>query len=150
MRTIIMTVLMTLPTLLMASAIDVHDFSSEENLQLYQKLSEELRCPKCQNQNLSGSNSQIAIDMRTEVARLVEEGMTEAEVKGFMVDRYGDFVLYRPPVQSNTMVLWVGPAVIFGIGIVIFAIILVRRSQAAADIVEAPESDTDTDTKTEE
>ena len=114
-------------------AIDAHDFKTDDDRQRYQTLVDELRCPKCLNQNLTDSNSQIAIDMRNEVAKKVIGGQSNQEIVDFMVTRYGDFVLYRPPVQSNTIVLWLGPSVMFGIGIIIFGTIIYRRTRATSE-----------------
>ena len=72
-------------------------------------LSDELRCMVCQNQTLADSNADLAIDLRNQVRDLVSRGMNDDEVKRWLVDRYGDFVLYRPPVQGNTWLLWFGP-----------------------------------------
>jgi cytochrome c-type biogenesis protein CcmH len=72
-------------------------------------LSEELRCLVCQNQSLADSNADLALDLKREVERLMTEGKTDADIKAFLVQRYGDFVLYKPPVQSNTFLLWGGP-----------------------------------------
>jgi cytochrome c-type biogenesis protein CcmH len=72
-------------------------------------LSEELRCLVCQNQSLADSNADLALDLKREVERLMTEGKTDADIKSFLVQRYGDFVLYKPPVQNNTLLLWGGP-----------------------------------------
>jgi cytochrome c-type biogenesis protein CcmH len=72
-------------------------------------LSEELRCLVCQNQSLADSNADLAVDLKREVERLMTEGKTDADIKAFLVQRYGDFVLYKPPVQGNTYLLWGGP-----------------------------------------
>lgn len=121
-----------LVALLMASfsarAIDVYEFENDQDRDRYLTLTTELRCPKCQNQNLADSNSQISIDLRAEVFRLLEEGKSNAEVKEFMVSRYGDFVLYRPPVQSNTLFLWAGPGLMLLLGFGVFGFILWRRA----------------------
>lgn len=116
--------LMAIPAL---AAVEIHEFSSEENRQQYQQLTEELRCPKCQNQNLAGSDSPIAADLRRELYRMVEEDKSDSEIKEFMVARYGDFVLYRPPVQENTLLLWWGPPVVLGIGVLVLLILVWRR-----------------------
>ena len=126
-----------------AAAIDVYDFATNDDRLRYRGLVDELRCPKCQNQNLSDSNSQIAIDLRGEVARMVLEGKSNREVIDFMVQRYGDFVLYRPPVQSNTMVLWVGPSVMFGLGLLIFGAVVYGRSKQAADVDDDLDDESD-------
>lgn len=111
------------------SAVDVIEFDIESQRARYQLLSAELRCPKCQNQNLLDSNSQISIDLRQEVARLIKEGKTDREVKTFLVDRYGDFVLYSPPVQANTLVLWWAPVLLLGSGVLVFVLIVYRRQR---------------------
>ena len=92
----------------------------------FQALSKELRCPKCQNQNLSGSNSPIAADLRRELYELLQQGKADIEIVNFMVDRYGEFVLYRPRVSQLTYVLWFGPAILILFGIII-VIVIVRR-----------------------
>jgi cytochrome c-type biogenesis protein CcmH len=74
-----------------------------------QRLAGELRCPVCQNQSLADSNADLARDLRNEIARQLAAGRTDAEVRDFMVSRYGDFVLYDPPLQAQTWVLWIAP-----------------------------------------
>lgn len=108
-------------------AFGTYEFSTPENRKRYNTFLEELRCPKCKNTNLAGTPSQIAIDLRRELHRLIEEGKTDAEVIDFMVSRYGDFVLYRPPMQSNTVALWIGPVVFLGIGALVAGMIVWRR-----------------------
>ncbi len=78
----------------------------------YLELSEELRCLVCQNQNLIDSNAELAGDLRREVAKMLKKGQTKEQVKDFMVDRYGDFVLYNPPFKIQTLLLWAGPFVL--------------------------------------
>lgn len=121
-----------------ALALDVYEFDSESQRQRYQQLTFELRCPKCQNQNLADSNSQISIDLRAEVVRLLKEGKTDSEIKQYMVDRYGDFVLYRPPVKGNTLVLWWGPIIIALFAIIAFIMILIKRSKVNAMVEGEP------------
>jgi cytochrome c-type biogenesis protein CcmH len=128
MRRLLLAVLLA-GALSAAAAVDVREFSSPEKRQRYLQLVEELRCPKCQNQNLAGSDSPIAHDLRRELYRLLEEGKTDTEIRSFMVERYGDYVLYRPPVQKNTLLLWWGPPVVLGIGLLILVILVWRRSR---------------------
>ncbi|TQV78288.1 cytochrome c-type biogenesis protein CcmH [Exilibacterium tricleocarpae] len=116
--------LVSLPAL---AAVDVYDFSSETERQRYRYFVEELRCPKCQNQNLAGSDAPIAKDLRRELYRLLQEGKSDPQIVDFMVSRYGDYVLYRPPLQRNTAVLWGLPLVLVGLGMLVFALILRRR-----------------------
>lgn len=109
------------------AAIDVYEFPTEDERKRYQKFLEELRCPKCKNNNLAGTNSEIADDLRRELHKMVLEGKSNDEIIDFMVSRYGDFVLYRPPVQTNTIALWAGPVIFLLIGFGAIAWIVVRR-----------------------
>jgi len=111
------------------SAVDVIEFDNDKQREQYQKLSEELRCPKCPNQNLVGTDSSIAYDLRREVARLLKEGSTEAEIKTYMVNRYGDFVLYEPPVNRKTYILWWSPLFMLLAGLSIFGFVVFKRSK---------------------
>lgn len=113
-------------------AIDAVEFTDQAHRERFQALTFELRCPKCQNQNLTDSNSQISIDLRREVARLIQEGKSDQEIKSHMVALYGDFILYKPPIQTNTLVLWAGPVVMVLIGLMIFGFIIIRRARLAA------------------
>ncbi len=117
-------------------AIDVVEFSSDVERERYQRLTYELRCPKCQNQNLIDSNSQISEDLRREVARLIHEGESDDEIRRQLVALYGDFILYRPPVQNNTIVLWLGPVLMMGIGLFVFAVILLKRIRTEDQVEE--------------
>ncbi|WDE08110.1 cytochrome c-type biogenesis protein CcmH [Thalassomonas viridans] len=113
-----------------ASPVDTYEFSDPVTQKRYQELTKELRCPKCQNQNLADSNSPIAADLRQQVYNLLNQGKSDMEIMSYMVDRYGDFVLYRPKVKNMTYILWFGPAVLLllGVGVIIF--ILRRKPQA--------------------
>ncbi|WP_245720668.1 cytochrome c-type biogenesis protein [Microbulbifer yueqingensis] len=113
-------------SLVVAAAVEVEQLSTPELQARYQVLIEEMRCPKCQNQNLAGSDSPVAQDLRREIRRLLEEGFTDQEITDYMVARYGDFVLYRPPVQRNTMALWIAPGVFAAIGLVALVVVVMR------------------------
>ena len=91
----------------------------------------ELRCVMCQNQSLADSNAQIAVDLRREVLQLMREGRSDAQIKEFLVARYGEFVLYRPQVKSRTWLLWVGPAALLLAGGIAVAVIVRRRAGGA-------------------
>lgn len=95
------------------------------------KLESELRCLVCQNQTLADSNADLAQDLRGEVRKLVESGKSDQEVKDFLVARYGDFVLYRPPVKSTTWLLWAGPFGLLAVGGLVWWQVLRRRRSAA-------------------
>jgi cytochrome c-type biogenesis protein CcmH len=91
-------------------------------------ISEEMRCLVCQNESLAGSRSDLANDLRREIRTLIQEGKSDDQIRTFMVERYGDFVLYRPPVKPITWLLWIGPFVILVIGIVVLLSYLRRRN----------------------
>ncbi len=97
----------------------------------FHKLTAELRCVMCQNQSLADSNAQIAHDLRREVLDLMREGRNDAEVKDFLVARYGEFVLYRPRVEGSTWLLWFGPALLLLVGGFVVARIVRRRANVA-------------------
>jgi cytochrome c-type biogenesis protein CcmH len=97
------------------------------------KLEEELRCLVCQNQSLADSTAPLAEDLRREVRQLAVAGKSDDEIRQFLVARYGDFVLYRPPVKRTTWLLWFGPFVLLGAGGVIWWLILRRRGRKDED-----------------
>jgi cytochrome c-type biogenesis protein CcmH len=121
-----------------ASPVDVYEFADAEQEERYRALLDEFRCPKCLNTNLSGSDAPIAQDLRRTVHRLlVREGMSDAEIRGFLQERYGDFVLYDPPFKPATWILWIGP-VVFGIAGLLVLLRLLR--QPAPEPLDAEES----------
>lgn len=91
------------------AAIDAYTFHNPQEEQRFNALIDELRCPKCQNQNLAGSTAPIARDLKDRIYQLMEQGKSDDEIRAYLVDRYGDFITYRPPVRSNTLLLWGGP-----------------------------------------
>lgn len=115
MRRFCLLLLMLLGTSLTATSWaegdEILQFNSPEHEATYNKLVEELRCLVCQNQNLAGSDADLAKDLRAQVYEMVESGQSRGEVVDYMVARYGDFVLYRPAFQFKTLLLWLGPVV---------------------------------------
>ena len=105
----------------------------------YESLLAELRCLVCQNQSLADSHAELAQDLRNEVFRLLESGATDAEVLAFMVERYGDFVLYEPPLKASTALLWAGPAVLALVGAVVLVRLAQRRGTAVKETLSAEE-----------
>ena len=91
------------------SKSEIYPFDNEEKENLFYSLLNELRCPKCQSSNLAGSNSPISNDLKREVYVLVNKGKSSQEVKSFLVQRYGNFIIYNPPVEPQTYILWYGP-----------------------------------------
>lgn len=130
-RAAVLTLLIAMVAPLSASyaSVEVEPLSTPELQARYLVLIEEMRCPKCQNQNLAGSDSMVATDLRREIRRLLEEGFSDQEINDYMVARYGDFVLYRPPLQRNTMLLWVAPGVFAALGL-LSLIVIVARSRS--------------------
>ncbi|MGD9264307.1 MAG: cytochrome c-type biogenesis protein CcmH [Lysobacterales bacterium] len=104
-------------------------FESQEQQDRFDKLTKELRCLVCQNQNLADSDAQLAHDLRAEVHELLLSGRTDDEIKQFLVDRYGDFVLYRPPMQQNTYLLWIAPLILLLIGAWILRASISKRTE---------------------
>jgi cytochrome c-type biogenesis protein CcmH len=125
------------------AVIDTYEFASTEQQDQYKLLTEELRCPKCQNQNLADSNAPIAADMRREIHRMVSQGQSNQDVVDFMVARYGDFVNYRPRKDSSTAVLWYGPIVMLLIGALV--LLLLTRRKGGADKGKSAEAAVDRD-----
>lgn len=113
------------------ASIDVFEFKSDVDRARYEQFIDEMRCPKCQNQSLSGSDSPIAADLRREIYTQIEAGRSDKEIVDFMVERYGEFVLYNPRLSSSTLFLWGFPAFLLVAG-VIFLIIFVRRRREVA------------------
>ena len=107
------------------ATLESFDFSGDVGEQRYKSLIEELRCLVCQNESLAGSQAELAQDLRREVYALMAQGKSDQEVVDFLVARYGDFVLYNPPVKPSTYMLWYGPLVL-----AVIALIVVYRSIA--------------------
>lgn len=114
-----------------AAAIDTYQFKSVEQEQQYRELTEQLRCPKCQNNSIADSNAIIAADMRTKVYELMMQGQSKSQIIDYMVARYGNFVTYEPPVTPATLILWVGPLLFVLIGGAV-VILRTRRRRAGA------------------
>lgn len=96
-------------------------------------ISSELRCLVCQNESLSGSHAELANDLRREIRTLIKDGKSDSEIMDFMVNRYGDFVRYRPPLKGSTLLLWFGPVVLFVGGLAGLVLYLRRRNNAIKD-----------------
>jgi cytochrome c-type biogenesis protein CcmH len=105
------------------------------------KLSAELRCLVCQNQTIADSNAGLAVDLRNQVRDMLKRGDTPEQITDYMTARYGDFVLYRPPVKSSTAVLWYGPAALLLVAVAVLILIVRRRTKLPPERFE-PEPDT--------
>ncbi len=115
-----------------AAALAHADGSSQSAVDARMKaIADELRCLVCQNQTISDSNASLAVDLRNQIKEQVAAGKSDEEIRDYMVTRYGDFVLYRPPFKASTLVLWLGPPLLLGAGFLLFWGILRRRRAAA-------------------
>lgn len=122
-------------TVAQGTTIETYRFDNPEREALYKKMIAELRCLVCQNQNLADSNAELAQDLRRKTYEMVSAGKSEQEIVTYMVARYGNFVLYRPPLDNTTLFLWLGPFIILAIGLFILIRVIKRRSAPAAEEV---------------
>jgi len=105
------------------------------------RITAELRCLVCQNQTIADSNAGLAVDLRRETREMLRQGKSDAEIIAYMTARYGDFVLYRPPLKSTTALLWFGPAAMLALGAAGLVLVLRRRTRLSAESFEADEED---------
>ena len=123
------------------SAIDALNFTSPQQESDYHQLTQSLRCPQCQNNNIADSNATIAVDMRGKVFELLQEGKSKNDVVDYMVARYGNFVTYDPPMTAGTLVLWIAPLLLVLLGVVF----LLRRKPKAQSALKSQDVLTDED-----
>ena len=123
------------------SAIDALNFTSPQQESDYHQLTQSLRCPQCQNNNIADSNATIAVDMRGKVFELLQEGKSKNDVVDYMVARYGNFVTYDPPITASTLVLWIAPLLLVLLGVVF----LLRRKPKTQSAVKSQDVLTDED-----
>ena len=117
-----------------ALAIDSEPPFSDPALQTrYMELTHELRCLVCQDETVADSNADLATDFRRQIHDMVAAGKSNADIKAYMVQRYGDFVLYKPPVQSSTALLWIGPFILLAIGIGVVVLVVRKRAHQAEE-----------------
>jgi len=124
-----------------ALAIDTEAAFDDPVLQQrYETINRELRCLVCQNQTIADSNATLAQDLRREVREMIAAGKTDAEIREFMIDRYGDFVLYRPRLTAQNFLLWAAPALLLLIAAVVIVRVIRRRAQEADIEPDGPEA----------
>ena len=136
MRRLLYALLLALALAGPALAIDPLEFKDRAEETRFQNLARELRCLVCQNQDLADSDALLAKDLRKEIFEMMRAGKSDAEIKAFLTARYGDFVLYRPPVQANTWVLWFGPLLVLLVGAVVVVQVVRRRAGSAANVAD--------------
>ena len=118
--------------------VEVLEFETPEHEERYNNLIAELRCLVCQNQNLADSNAELAVDLRRKTYEMVSKDKSEKEIASYMGERYGDFVLYRPPLNSSTLLLWTGPFIILLIGVsLLIRTIRRRRAEQGVNVDDA-------------
>ena len=140
-RLLFLAILLTTFTSAMAAGLEAFDFNGNVNEDRYKHLIAELRCLVCQNQSLADSDAGLAHDLRREVWELMDQGQSDAQVVEFLVTRYGDFVLYNPPVKPSTYILWYGPFALLAIGLLVLLRTLKRRSKQADSGFSAEEQE---------
>ncbi len=116
MRTLFLTLLLLCLGSYAHALNEVYEFDSPAQEQRYKRLTKELRCTVCQNQNIADSNAELAGDLRRKTYELISAGKSDEEIMDFMVERYGNFVLYRPPLTAGTLLLWIGPFLVAAFG----------------------------------
>jgi len=133
MKSVLSLLLLCLALPLAAENPAIYPFSNPTDRQRFQQFNEELRCPWCQNQNLAGSDSLVAEDLRREIYEQILDGRSDREITDYLLARYGDYILYKPRLTGATMVLYVAPVIFFISGVVILLMIVLRRRQREQD-----------------
>ena len=125
--------LFLLMTSISSHAVDSRQLSDPKQQESYETLTKELRCLVCQNQTIADSNAELAGDLRRHVYEMLQQGKSEQEIIRFMTDRYGDFVLYKPPFEGKTSLLWIAPVVFLLMGLMM-VFFVIRRKRATAQL----------------
>jgi len=138
MKQVLFVIVVLFTSSLCEARVDLHEFKNPQQEARYKRLIAELRCLVCQNQNLADSNAELAEDLRQKTYEMIMRGEPDDKIIEYMVARYGDFVLYRPPLKATTLVLWAGPFLILFLGIVI-AIVYTRRQKQRRVVLSTQE-----------
>ncbi|MDP5290746.1 cytochrome c-type biogenesis protein CcmH [Oceanimonas sp. CHS3-5] len=131
LRVLMLAALLWLP--LAQAAIDVYEFDDPKQEEVFRELLRELRCPKCQNQDIADSNAELAKDLREKTYQMLQDGSSKSEVVDYMVARYGNFILYKPPVMASTLILWAGPVLVLMIGVMVVLVRTRKKPATSAD-----------------
>ena len=134
-----------------AAPVTIYTFDSKEKEKIFYKLSDELRCLVCQNQNIAESNSELAQDLRRQIYDMLMQGKSEDDIVEFMVERYGDYVLFNPPFKPLTWMLWLGPLIIFvfALGYAMRTVKSKRKTEVVEEQLSSEESSRLSDLKSE-
>ncbi|MEJ2214214.1 MAG: cytochrome c-type biogenesis protein CcmH [Gammaproteobacteria bacterium] len=128
-----------LSSLPVQARVSAYEFDTPEQEAAYKEMVSELRCLVCQNQNIADSNAELAQDLKRKTYEMVMQGKDKNEIADFMVQRYGDFVLYRPPLSNTTLLLWSGPFIIFVIGIIVLIRVIKSKQRDHSNQLTAEE-----------
>jgi len=123
------------------AAIDTYEFKDKDKELRFHELSADMRCPKCQNQNLADSNAAIATDLKQKIYLMLEADKSDTEIVDYMVARYGDFVLYEPRFNAQNAVLWLGPGALLLLGLIVVIWLTRSRNKNAENAAQMPELD---------
>jgi cytochrome c-type biogenesis protein CcmH len=136
MRAIMLSWVLMIFSVVAAAVIETYQFDTPLQQKRYHAFTQELRCPKCQNQNLSGSDSAISVDLRRQIHRMIMDDKSDIEITQYMVDRYGNFILYRPRFSAQTAVLWFTPIGLLILGSLVWWRMAsgLKRRQVASDV----------------
>ena len=137
MRTIVAAILLSVAGLAWGQSAEIANPNPAVERRL-KALAEELRCLVCQNQTIADSNAPLAVDLRNQIRGQISQGRSDDQIRAYMVERYGDFVLYKPPFRATTAVLWLGPPLLIAAGIGIFVAVVRRRRAAPAAAEVSP------------
>ncbi len=133
---------------IVCASTEYRRFANPEQQAVFENLTSELRCLVCQNQTIADSNAELAADLRRQVYEMLQQGKSKQDIVQFMTDRYGDFVLYKPPFKAKTGLLWLGPGVFLIIGL-ITVFLFVRRKRSSASLPSQAEHGSDNNENTE-
>ncbi|MBC8494003.1 MAG: cytochrome c-type biogenesis protein CcmH [bacterium] len=124
----------------LSESIDASGFTNETHEQRYRSLIDEIRCPVCQGQSIGGSNAGLAKDLREKVRELIVDNQTDDSIRQYMTDRYGDFVVFKPPVNQNTLLLWYAPFVFLALGLFFFIRSLGKKNSNISKVIDTSEA----------
>jgi len=119
-----------------AESIEANSLTNEVHQQRYRSLVDEIRCPVCQGQSIGGSNAGLAKDLREKVRELIVDNQTDDNIRKYMTDRYGDFVVFKPPMNKNTYLLWYAPFIFLVLGMFFFIRTLGKKPSEDIEVVD--------------
>ena len=134
--TLMFAMLMSLVGMHAYAAFNTYEFNDPIKKERFDKLINELRCTVCQNQTIADSNADLAKDLRDKVYVMINDGKSDQQIKDFMVARFTDFVLYKPPVKKSTYLLWIGPFILMGLAIVFLIVYIRKRTQIPSPSID--------------